>query len=158
VPALNNLLTFVTFFCIHQDKAALQRQLARVEEQLASSVAVSAASGCRGGSCHNYKAPINASEAGAQGWWWGGTELQMQTYREGQSRKARSLPAVAHVLCKMFMPSLTMPLLPPQDLGNCAVREQAKMGFLKGEPASLGKRMYSALWEMTKAHAASIYQ
>lgn len=80
-----------------QGKEALKQQLARVEDKLAASaVAAAAAVGCGSGSCLNDKDSIQSSRAGVKGWWWGGgTELQMQTYRDVQAQRARSRYSVA---------------------------------------------------------------
>lgn len=79
-----------------QDKEALKQQLARVEDKLATSaVAVAAAVGCGSGSCLADQDSNQSSHAGVKGWWWGGgAELQMQTFRDVQSQRARSLYSV----------------------------------------------------------------
>jgi chromosome segregation ATPase len=64
----------------NQEKEELKQQLNRVQDQLAL----------------NYKAPINESAVGLNGWWWGGTPQQIKAYREKQTQRARFLPRCVH--------------------------------------------------------------
>ena len=62
---------------INQEKAELKEQLSRVER-----------------SCHIDKAQKNESEVSQRGWWWGGSELQIQARKDferaTQAKRARS--------------------------------------------------------------------
>ena len=64
----------------NQEKEELKQQLNRVQDQLAL----------------HYKAPINESAVGLNGWWWGGTPQQIKAYREKQTQRARFLPRCVH--------------------------------------------------------------
>jgi hypothetical protein len=91
-----------------QEKEELKQQLIKVER-----------------SCHNYKAQQNETEvAPLTGWWWGGTKVQMdmQTRRESQTKKARSLsdirfpfsppPSACMSACLAYLPLILSPFLP----------------------------------------------
>ena len=68
--------TLLNCFMI-QEKTELKEQLARVER-----------------SCHIDKAQKNESEVSQRGWWWGGSELQIQARKDferaTQAKRARS--------------------------------------------------------------------
>jgi DNA repair exonuclease SbcCD ATPase subunit len=96
-----------TFFALptllshpNQEKEELKQQLNRVQDQLAL----------------NYKAPINESAVGLNGWWWGGTPQQIEAYREKQTQRARFLPRCLHAAPRHL---LALAHFPPGMSGSC---------------------------------------
>jgi chromosome segregation ATPase len=96
-----------TFFALptllshpNQEKEELKQQLNRVQDQLAL----------------NYKAPINESAVGLNGWWWGGTPQQIKAYREKQTQRARFLPRCVHAAPRR---RLALAHFPPDLSGFC---------------------------------------